>query len=224
MGFAFALERLLYRLSIPPHADRFVQRLSHRGDQRGAGRLDDARLQIRAAVLKASASLRDLADVDDARERISLLIDRIVEAQRLPMTGIERASLIDEIVNDITGLGPLEPLLRDPSITEIMVNGPSRVYIERHGKLERVDVTFINDEHVERIIDRIISPIGRHIDDTSPRVDARLPDGSRVNAIIEPVSLIGPVITIRRFSATPYTVQDLIDFGTSTHEMFEFLR
>ena len=186
--------------------------------------LDDARLQIRAAVLKASASLRDLADVDDARERISLLIDRIVEAQRLPMTGIERASLIDEIVNDITGLGPLEPLLRDPSITEIMVNGPSRVYIERHGKLERVDVTFINDEHVERIIDRSIAPIGRHIDDTSPRVDARLPDGSRVNAIIEPVSLIGPVITIRRFSATPFTVQNLIDFGTSTSDMFEFLR
>jgi methionine-R-sulfoxide reductase len=105
-----------------------------------------------------------------------------------------------------------------------MVNGPNRVYIERRGKIERVDVSFINDEHVERIIDRIISPIGRHIDDASPRVDARLPDGSRVNAIIEPVSLIGPVITIRRFSATPYTVQDLIDFETATPEMFEFLR
>jgi pilus assembly protein CpaF len=186
--------------------------------------LDDARLQIRAAVLKASASLRDLAGAEDARERISALIDRIVESSRLPMTGVERTSLVDEIVNDITGLGPLEPLLRDPSITEIMVNGPSRVYIERNGKLERVDVTFVNDEHVERIIDRIIAPIGRHIDDTSPRVDARLPDGSRVNAIIEPVSLIGPVITIRRFSATPFTVQDLIDFGTATPDMFEFLR
>ena len=105
-----------------------------------------------------------------------------------------------------------------------MVNGPDHVYIERNGKILRVDTTFLNDEHVLRIIDRIITPMGRRIDETSPRVDARLPDGSRVNAIIEPLSLIGPVITVRKFSTTPYTVDDLIRFGTATPEMFDFVR
>ena len=105
-----------------------------------------------------------------------------------------------------------------------MVNGPHHIYIERAGKIPRVDSYFLNDEHVLRIIDRIITPLGRRIDETSPRVDARLPDGSRVNAIIEPLSLIGPVITVRKFSARPYTVDDLIRFGTATPEMFEFLR
>ena len=105
-----------------------------------------------------------------------------------------------------------------------MVNGPNQIYIERAGKIEKVDVVFLNDEHVKRIIDRIIAPMGRHIDETSPRVDARLPDGSRVNAVIAPLSLVGPIITIRKFSAHPYTVADLVRFGTATAEMFEFLR
>src|SRR4029077_15178142 len=122
------------------------------------------------------------------------------------------------------GFGPIEPLLLDTTITEVMVNGPSHVYIERNGKIERVDVVFQNDEHVRRIIDRIITPLGRRIDETSPRVDARLPDGSRVNAIIAPLSLIGPVITVRRYSHTPYPVDGLGRFGTATPEMFEFLR
>ena len=105
-----------------------------------------------------------------------------------------------------------------------MVNGPNHVYIERAGKIERIDSVFLNDEHVLRIIDRIITPLGRRIDKTSPRVDARLPDGSRVNAIIEPLSLVGPVITVRKFPARPITVDDLIRFGTATPEMFDFLR
>ena len=128
------------------------------------------------------------------------------------------------MVHDVTGFGPLEPLLNDESITEVMVNGPSHVYIERRGKIERIDSVFLNDEHVLRIIDRIITPMGRRIDESSPRVDARLPDGSRVNAIIEPLSLVGPVITVRKFSKRPYTVEDLIGFGTATPEMFEFLQ
>src|SRR4029079_5278992 len=106
----------------------------------------------------------------------------------------------------------------------VMVNGPNHVYIERAGKIERVDVEFLNDEHVRRVIDRIIAPLGRHIDESRPRVDARLPDGSRVNAIISPLSLIGPVITIRKFATKAYTVQDLVNFGTATAEMFDFLR
>ena len=140
------------------------------------------------------------------------------------MTHDEREHLAEELVGEVGGLGPLDPLLLDESITEIMVNGPRHLYIERRGKIERVDSYFLNDEHVLRIIDRIITPLGRRIDASSPRVDARLPDGSRVNAVIEPLSLVGPVITVRKFPAKPVTVDDLISFGTATPEMFEFLR
>jgi pilus assembly protein CpaF len=131
--------------------------------------------------------------------------------------------VLEQITDEILGLGPLEPLLRDETITEVMVNGPQQVYIEREGRLELTNVTFQNDEHVMKIIQRIIAPIGRRVDESSPMVDARLADGSRVNAIIPPLSLVGPVITIRKFSATPFTVEDLVRFGTATPEMFEFL-
>ena len=127
------------------------------------------------------------------------------------------------MLDEVAGFGPIEPLLADHSINEVMVNGPRRIYVERAGKIERVDVTFRDDEHVLNIIDRIITPLGRHIDETSPRVDARLPDGSRVNAIIKPLSLVGPVITVRKF-AVRYSVDDLVRFGTATAEMFDFLR
>ena len=130
-------------------------------------------------------------------------------AHGFAVTRDERLRLIEEMVDEVTGLGPLEPLLNDETITEVMVNGPNHIYIERAGKIQRVDSHFLNDEHVLRIIDRIITPLGRRIDESSPRVDARLPDGSRVNAIIEPLSLVGPVITVRKFSAKPYTVDDL---------------
>ena len=132
--------------------------------------------------------------------------------------------MLEQITDEIIGLGPLEPLLRDESITEIMVNGPRQVYIERSGKLELTNVVFQNDDHVMRIIDRIIAPIGRRVDESSPMVDARLTDGSRVNAIIPPLSLVGPVVTIRKFAASPFTTDDLIRFGTATADMFDFLR
>ncbi len=157
------------------------------------------------------------------RAKIEEIINRVVSTEGYQTTRDERARLIDEMVHEITGFGPIEPLLRDETITEVMVNGPRKIYIERKGKIERVDVHFINDEHVRRIIDRIITPMGRRIDESSPRVDARLPDGSRVNAIIKPLSLVGPVITVRKFSARPFTVDDLISFGTATQEMFDFL-
>jgi pilus assembly protein CpaF len=159
----------------------------------------------------------------EASERIAGLVDRVLSSSDFIVTKDERSRLVEEMVNDVTGLGPLEPLLNDESITEVMVNGPSQIYIERGGKILRVDTAFLNDEHVLRTIDRIITPLGRRIDDSSPRVDARLPDGSRVNAIIEPLSLVGPVITVRKFAAKPYTVDDLIRFGTATPEMFDFL-
>ena len=166
----------------------------------------------------------DIKNSDEVRAKITRMVDRVIGQYEFAVTSDERMKLIDEMIHEVTGLGPLEPFLADETITEVMVNGPRNVYIERAGKIQRVDVSFHNDEHVRRIIDRIITPLGRRIDESSPRVDARLADGSRVNAVIAPLSLIGPVITIRKFSAKPYTVEDLIRFGTATPEMFEFLR
>ena len=147
----------------------------------------------------------------------------MISEQGFAVTRDERLRLVQELLDEVRGFGPIEPFLHDETVTEVMVNGPQHIYIERAGKISRVDSYFLNDEHVLRIIDRIITPLGRRIDETSPRVDARLPDGSRVNAIIEPLSLIGPVITVRKFSARPYTVEDLVRFGTASPEMFEFL-
>jgi pilus assembly protein CpaF len=186
--------------------------------------LTDLRQRIQTEVTAAVDSLLELEEVKDVRGRITSLVDRLVSDHGFAVTRDERQTLVEEVVHEITGFGPIEPYLNDETITEVMVNGPKHVYIERKGKIERVDIVFLNDEHVRRIIDRIIAPLGRHIDETSPRVDARLPDGSRVNAVIAPLSLIGPVITVRKFSHTPYTVNDLIRFGTASAEMFEFLR
>ena len=186
--------------------------------------LSDIRSRVQVEVIRAFESLLEIADAAEIRTAIAGIIDRIIDQHSFPVTRPERQGLVEEIVHEVTGLGPLEPLLLDPTITEIMVNGPNNTFIERGGKIQRVDVQFLNDEHVRRIIDRIIAPLGRRIDEISPRVDARLPDGSRVNAVIAPLSLIGPVITIRKFAARPYTVTDLVGFGTATSEMFEFLQ
>jgi pilus assembly protein CpaF len=185
--------------------------------------LRNVRLQLKTEIIVSFDSLLDVTPAE-ARTRIEGIVDRMITLHGFAVTRDERVRLIEEMANDVTGFGPLEPLLKDESITEVMVNGPSHVYIERAGKIERIDSVFLNDEHVLRIIERIITPLGRRIDDSSPRVDARLPDGSRVNAIIEPLSLVGPVITVRKFAAKPFTVDDLIGFGTATPEMFDFLR
>jgi pilus assembly protein CpaF len=142
----------------------------------------------------------------------------------MALTRAERVRMLEQITDEIVGLGPLEPLLRDESVTEIMVNGPRQIYIERAGKLEMTSVAFQSDDHVMRVIDRIIAPIGRRIDESSPMVDARLTDGSRVNAIIPPLSLVGPVLTIRKFAVSPLTTDDLVRFGTATPGMFDFLK
>jgi pilus assembly protein CpaF len=186
--------------------------------------LGEIRALVQVEVIDDFLSLLEATDAADIRASITAIIDRVVAKNAFAVTRDERLSLIEEVVHEVTGLGPLEPLLADETITEVMVNGPNNIFIERGGKITRVDVSFVNDEHVRRIIDRIIAPLGRRIDESSPRVDARLPDGSRVNAVIAPLSLIGPVITIRKFAAKPFTVQDLVRFGTASPDMFDFLR
>jgi pilus assembly protein CpaF len=166
----------------------------------------------------------DLSQTAQVRRTIEDLFNIILDQQGIVLTRVDRMRLFEAITAEILGLGPIEPLLKDDSVTEIMVNGPRQVYVEQSGKIYKTDIHFKDDDHVMRVIDRIISPLGRRCDETSPMVDARLPDGSRVNAIIPPLSLVGPVVTIRKFSKTPLTDQDLIRFGTLTPEMVEFLR
>ena len=186
--------------------------------------LREIRGRVQDKVVSAFDTLLDVSEPADIRNKITGIVEQTIVQGSFSLTRDERLRLIQEVVDEIAGFGPIEPLLADESVTEVMVNGPHQVYVERAGKIERVDVEFLNDEHVRRVIDRIIAPLGRHIDESSPRVDARLPDGSRVNAIISPLSLIGPVITIRKFATKAYTVQDLVNFGTATAEMFDFLR
>jgi Flp pilus assembly protein, ATPase CpaF len=150
-------------------------------------------------------------------------LDLQAEAQGLILSRADRQRLVQELIDEILGFGPITSLLHDPGITEIMVNGPYQIYIERNGKLERSEVTFSDDKHVLHIIEKIVAPLGRRIDESQPMVDARLPDGSRVNAIIPPLALNGPTITIRKFSSDPFKVEDLINFGTLTSEMACFL-
>ncbi|MDO4582326.1 MAG: CpaF family protein [Bacillota bacterium] len=159
----------------------------------------------------------------DAEVDIREMIDGLLELYGSDTARPERNRVAREIYNEVKGLGPLEQLLADESISEIMINGPKKVYIERKGRLERSEVAFHDDQHVMSIIDRIVSPLGRHIDEANPMVDARLPDGSRVNAIIPPLALNGPTVTIRKFASTPLTVADLISFGSLNTKMSQFL-
>jgi pilus assembly protein CpaF len=197
-------------------------RLATQGPVRESFR--DVKFRIQSRVIQDLDPKLDLSNQVEVRRQIEEIFGKVIDEEGLALTRAERVRMLEQITDEIIGLGPLEPLLRDESITEVMVNGPRQVYIERSGKLELTNVVFQNDDHVMRIIDRIIAPIGRRVDESSPMVDARLTDGSRVNAIIPPLSLVGPVITIRKFSASPFTVDDLIRFGTATADMFDFLQ
>ncbi|MCS7246517.1 MAG: CpaF family protein [Thermomicrobium sp.] len=166
----------------------------------------------------------DLSDEHRVRRTIEETFLSVLEAEGLALSRTDRHRLFEAIVAEILGYGPIEPLLKDDTVSEIMVNGPKQVWVERNGKLERTSIQFDDDDHVMRIIDRIVSPLGRRIDESSPMVDARLPDGSRINAVIPPISLVGPCLTIRKFSRDPLTVEDLIRFGTLTSEIAHFLK
>jgi pilus assembly protein CpaF len=188
--------------------------------------LSDLSAHYRDRLLK-EANLEKLTELPPQvmRAKVESLVSAMIREERRIISSADRARLITSITNEAAGYGPLEPLLRDPSITEIMVNGPNEIYIERGGMLQRrSDVFFRNQDHIRHIIDRIVSPLGRRIDESSPMVDARLPDGSRVNAIIPPLSLNGPVLTVRRFRRQPLTAEDLVRFGSLSQEMMDFLR
>jgi pilus assembly protein CpaF len=176
-----------------------------------------------ACIAKLGPQLFSAETNESVSEQVLREVTEQLALDRTPLTREERRRIVREITDDILGYGPLEPLLRDDSITEVMVNSHDRVYIEREGKIERSDTTFADTAHLLRIIDKIVSQVGRRVDEASPMVDARLPDGSRVNAIIPPLALKGPTLTIRKFSRDPYTMDDLINFGTLTPKAAQFL-
>lgn len=189
-----------------------------------AGTYYDLKTRVQNKLLAEIDPSTDISQTEEVRSSIQDLFEQILAEENIVLSRPERHRLFEQITAEILGLGPLEPLLQDDSLTEIMVNGAKNIYIERKGKLHRVPVTFESDEHVMRIIDRIVAPLGRRIDETSPYVDARLPDGSRVNAVVPPISLVGPVLTIRKFSKNPITMEQLVQFGSITPEALQFMK
>jgi pilus assembly protein CpaF len=183
----------------------------------------DIRSRVQNKLIGELDPKLDLSNAAKVRQQVEDIFNTILDSENIVLTRTERARMFESIAADILGFGPLEILLNDTEISEIMVNGPRNIYIERKGKLTKSDVVFNNDEHVMRVIDRIISPLGRRCDESSPMVDARLPDGSRVNAVIRPISLVGPCLSIRKFKKEGITVEDMIRFGSLSREMAEFL-
>jgi len=184
----------------------------------------DLKTRVQNRLLAEIDPTMDVTQSENVRTTIQELFEQVLAEENIVLSRPERHRLFEQIAAEILGFGPIQPLLEDENITEIMVNGPKGIYIERGGKISRVPVSFESDEHVMRIIDRIVAPMGRRIDESSPYVDARLPDGSRVNAVIPPISLIGPVITIRKFFKNPITIEQLIQFGTISAEALQFLK
>ncbi len=185
------------------------------------------------AVLKARihTKLLDLVDLgalehmpeEKLRTELKSLVEKILFSERIPLNDAERQQLILAIQNEVMGLGPIEPLLADPTVSDILVNNWSHVYVERHGRLELTDIHFNDDRHLMTIIEKIVSRIGRRVDESSPMVDARLPDGSRVNAVIPPLAVDGPVLSIRRFATIPLAISDIVTFGTLTGDMAQII-
>jgi pilus assembly protein CpaF len=167
-----------------------------------------------ACIAKLGPQLFTTQTDEDLSERVLRAVTEQLALDRTPLTREERRQITKEITDDILGYGPLEPFLHDDTVTEVMVNGPDSIYIERAGRIEQTQAAFLDGAHLMRIIDKIVSTVGRRVDESSPMVDARLPDGSRVNAIIPPLALRGPTLTIRKFSRDPYTMDDLVEFGS----------
>ena len=184
----------------------------------------DLKTRVQNKLLAEMDPSMDVSKTDEVRSTIESLYDSVLADENIILSRVERQRLFEQIVAEILGFGPIEPFLADETITEIMVNGPKNIYIERAGKIVRTTAQFESNDHVMRIIDRIVAPLGRRIDESQPYVDARLPDGSRVNAVIPPISLCGPTITIRKFFKIPLTVEQIIEKGSITAESIEFLK
>jgi pilus assembly protein CpaF len=167
---------------------------------------------------------RQMSDAELRLRVMEMLEWAIDQEQGVPLTMSDRRQLLNEIASDVLGYGPIDPLLNDPEVTEVMVNGPYDVYVEQKGKIVKTDVRFVDDVHLRRIIDKIVGQVGRRVDEATPMVDARLPDGSRVNAVIHPLAIGGPFLTIRKFAVDPYTEADLVRFGTISQRTADFLR
>ena len=177
----------------------------------------------RTCIARLGSAFGDLEGSDDLARRVREIVTEELNSEEAPLSPGDRADLERQIADDILGYGPLEPLLQDPTVTEVMVNGSDQVYVERAGRIEETQTSFLDDAHLLRIIDRIVSQVGRRIDEASPMVDARLPDGSRVNAIIPPLALRGPSLTIRKFAGDALTLEHLVGLGTLTEQTAEFL-
>ena len=184
----------------------------------------DLKTRVQNRLLGELDPSMDVSRVSEVRRTIQDLFEQILAEENIVLSRPEKHRLFEQISAEILGFGPLQTLLEDESITEVMVNGAKSIYIERGGKIHRAPAAFESDDHVMRIIDRIVAPLGRRIDESSPYVDARLPDGSRVNAVIPPISLVGPVLTIRKFAKNPITLEQLIEYGTMTPESIQFCK
>jgi pilus assembly protein CpaF len=180
--------------------------------------------RVQRKLLAETESDVNRANTAQMHQIIEIFFNQVLAEENLLYTRANRNRILEWVVADILGYGPLEPLLNDPIITEVMVNGPKLIFVERYGKIERTETTFENESHLLRVIDRIVSPLGRRVDEASPMVDARLPNGYRVNATIPPLSLDGPLLTIRKFAQTPFTATDLIANGTLSAHLVSFLR
>ena len=185
---------------------------------------DDLKERVHRRLLAELSPVIDTNNADEVRRTLERIFSEVLAQENLPLSRVERTQLFDSIVADILGFGPIEPLLADDSVTEILVNGPEQIFIERDGILQETDIRFRDNQDVMRIIDRIVMPLGRRVDESSPMVDARLPDGSRVNIVIPPLSLVGPCISIRKFAKNVFSAEDMIRSGTISQNMIEFLR
>ena len=192
---------------------------------REKGRFDDLKESVHEELLRQLGPQLYDANLpqDELESKVRAALSDVMAATNQPLTALDRQQITQEIADDILGYGPLEPYLRDSDVAEVMVNGPFDIWLERFGKLERVDGTFRDEGHLRRTIDKIVSRIGRRIDESSPMVDARLPDGSRVNAVIPPLAIDGSSLTIRKFATDPFTAEDLIEFGSLSRQTADFL-
>jgi pilus assembly protein CpaF len=217
-------DRITSSAAVGAPGDEHAPRLAAAPSERPSDPYAELKSRIHhACIAKLGPELFTQDTSEDLHDRVVRTVTEQLILDRTPLTREERQQIVRDIADDILGYGPLEPFLNDEAVTEVMVNAYDKVYVERHGKVERTAAAFVDNQHLLRIIDKIVSQVGRRIDEASPMVDARLPDGSRVNAIIPPLAIRGPSLTIRKFSRDPYTMDDLITFGTVTPKAAQFL-